>query len=113
MGIYGYINPYYEVDDHPLLYGNNGTLDPGTFNDPWFGAPHFPWRLGPLQLFNPRDDEIIDLNGIVDHAGQQDVPTEPRVFYKGSTRGVNMKPTNGTNGRCTHMKTHKLIPPFM
>ena len=27
----GYINPYYWVDDHPLLYGNNGTLDPGTY----------------------------------------------------------------------------------
>ena len=25
----GYINPYYWVDDHPL-YGNNGSLDPGT-----------------------------------------------------------------------------------
>ena len=31
----GYINPYYWVDDHPrhpLLYGNNGSLDPGTCN---------------------------------------------------------------------------------
>ena len=30
----GYINPYYWVDDHPLLYGNNGSLDPSpsTFN---------------------------------------------------------------------------------
>ncbi len=28
----GYINPYYWVDDHPLLYGNNGSLDPGTYN---------------------------------------------------------------------------------
>ena len=27
----GYIKPYYWVDDHPLLYGNNGSLDPGTF----------------------------------------------------------------------------------
>ena len=27
---HGYINPYYWVDDHPLLYGNNGSLDPGT-----------------------------------------------------------------------------------
>ena len=27
---YGYINPYYWVDDHPLLYGNNGSLDPST-----------------------------------------------------------------------------------
>ena len=28
----GYINPYYWVDDHPLLYGNNGSLDPSTFS---------------------------------------------------------------------------------
>ena len=27
----GYINPYYWVDDHHLLYGNNGSLDPGTY----------------------------------------------------------------------------------
>ncbi len=27
----GYTNPYYWVDDHPLLYGNNGSLDPGTY----------------------------------------------------------------------------------
>ena len=27
----GYINPYYWVDDHPL-YGNNGSLDPGTYS---------------------------------------------------------------------------------
>ena len=26
----GYINPYYWVDDHPLLYGDNGSLDPST-----------------------------------------------------------------------------------
>ena len=29
----GYINPYYWVDDHPLLYGSNGSLDPGTNGD--------------------------------------------------------------------------------
>ena len=29
----GYINPYYWVDDHPLLYGNNWSLDPGTHKD--------------------------------------------------------------------------------
>ena len=28
----GYINPYYWVDDHPLLYGTIGSLDPSTFN---------------------------------------------------------------------------------
>ena len=33
----GYINPYYWVDDHPLLYGNNGSLDPGTYI-----YPHIP-----------------------------------------------------------------------
>ena len=26
-----YIKPYYRVDDHPLLYGNNGSLDPSTY----------------------------------------------------------------------------------
>ena len=26
----GCINPYYWVDEHPLLYGNNESLDPGT-----------------------------------------------------------------------------------
>ena len=26
----GYINPYYWVDDHALLHGNNGSLDPST-----------------------------------------------------------------------------------
>ena len=31
MGYNGYINPYYWVDDHPLLYGNNGSLDPSTY----------------------------------------------------------------------------------
>ena len=30
----GYINPYYWVDDHPLLYGNNGSLDPSTYCTP-------------------------------------------------------------------------------
>ena len=34
----GYINPYYWVDDHPLLYGNNGSLDPRTHEGLW-GSP--------------------------------------------------------------------------
>ena len=32
----GYINPYYWVDDHPLLYGNNESLD----SDPHKVMPH-------------------------------------------------------------------------
>ena len=36
----GYINPYYWVDDHPLLYGNNGSLDPSTFVS---FSPYFFW----------------------------------------------------------------------
>ena len=31
--INGYINPYYWVDDHPLLYGDNRSLDPSTHDD--------------------------------------------------------------------------------
>ena len=37
----GYINPYYWVDDHPPLYGNNGSLDHGTYSnmsDPPFSS---------------------------------------------------------------------------
>ena len=36
----GYINPNYWVDDNPLLYGNNGGLDPGT-SDKEFIHDHF------------------------------------------------------------------------
>ena len=36
----GYINPYYWVDDHPLLYGNNGSLDPSTHG----------YKVGPYHL---------------------------------------------------------------
>ena len=45
----GYINPYYWVDDHPLLYGNNGILDPGTYTDmraSWYGGNFTPfWNM--------------------------------------------------------------------
>ena len=48
----GYINPYYWVDDHPLLYGNNGSLDPGTYyhrenvgNPPWYVRCTWGWLL--------------------------------------------------------------------
>ena len=27
------MNHYYWVDDHPLLYGNNGSLDPSTIEN--------------------------------------------------------------------------------
>ncbi len=33
----GYINPYYWVDDHPLLCGNNGSLDPTTHGQTLLG----------------------------------------------------------------------------
>lgn len=28
----GYTNHYYKVDDHPLVYGINGSLDPSTYD---------------------------------------------------------------------------------
>ena len=48
----GYINPYYWVDDHPLLYGNNGSLDPGTCNDFFILLP-FTYHHN--QWMTPRD----------------------------------------------------------
>ena len=73
----GYINPYYWVDDHPLLYGNNGSLDPGTYvfllvsklirylpnrylfltqnsRIPFWIKPHPPKRSGKLSTFSRR-----------------------------------------------------------
>ena len=38
----GYLNPYYWVDDHPLLYGNIGSLDPGTYKP---GFISLCWRV--------------------------------------------------------------------
>ena len=31
---WGYINPYYEVHDHPLTQGTTGSLDASTYGDP-------------------------------------------------------------------------------
>ena len=45
----GYINPYYWVDDHPLLYGNNGSLDPGT-NRRFMPRKYPPWNQQPKPL---------------------------------------------------------------
>ena len=39
--IMGILNPiYYWLDDHPLLYGNDGSLDPSTCKYPYPDAPN-------------------------------------------------------------------------
>ena len=38
----GYINPYYWVDDHPLLHENNGSLDPSTYSLVFRGVMPYP-----------------------------------------------------------------------
>ena len=40
---HGQKNPYYWVDDHPLLSGNNGSLDPGTYVLFWTHVFLSPW----------------------------------------------------------------------
>ena len=54
----GYINPYYWVDDHPLLYGHDGSLDPGTI---YANALYYCMHLmsivyGRITLLNPQHD---------------------------------------------------------
>ena len=46
----GYINPYYWVDDHPLLYGNNGSLDPGTYKNQMHFPPLISHQIYRLEL---------------------------------------------------------------
>ena len=52
----GYINPYYWVDDHPLSYGNNGSLDPSTYLGMRVSPGFFSGKLSALGLgfFNPK-----------------------------------------------------------
>ena len=43
----GYINPYYWVDDHPLLYGNNRGLDPDTYR----GLPSYIMLINIIYIY--------------------------------------------------------------
>ena len=50
---HGYINPYYWVDDHPLLYGNIGSLDPSTCANYMFFSRELTWAyLGILKILD-------------------------------------------------------------
>ena len=49
----GHINPYCWVDDHPLLYGNNGSLDPSTCSSEEF-------ELGYLRELPPCNILVTD-----------------------------------------------------
>ena len=51
--INGYINPYHYVDDHPLLHGNNGSLDPGTY-----GLVHYHGCNNCLEALPPGMQEL-------------------------------------------------------
>ena len=59
----GYINPYYWVDDHPLLYGNNESLDPGTCVASNFGFPLQKWE-SQLQISTEKFSHILYFMGI-------------------------------------------------
>ena len=48
----GYINPYYWVDDHPLLYGNNGS---------WSTLAHFKTQLRELPKTRPPWGDVFFL----------------------------------------------------
>ena len=48
----GYINTYYWVDDHPLLYGNNGSLDPSTYVDMMFIYLHCFFYINVYRLYS-------------------------------------------------------------
>ena len=48
----GIINPYYWVDDHPLLYGSNGSLDPIAHVSLGF-ARMIPYRIFLVEEWGP------------------------------------------------------------
>ena len=55
----GYIKPYYWVDDHPLLYGNNGSLDPSTSRE--YLPSHFPLNVAIFYLMYPMGYVIMSI----------------------------------------------------
>ena len=73
----GYINPYHWVDDHPLLYGNNGSLDPFAI----YG--HICWMWHP-----PR---IPVTTRIMNHF--QDRESQPKPSFTTGILGGGQHPT--------------------
>ena len=57
----GYINPYYWVDDHPLLYGNNGSLDPGTNKYLLRFSRWFAWYVLGVQSYRTSVSVALDV----------------------------------------------------
>ncbi len=64
-----YIKPYYWVDDHPLLYGNNGSLDLSTHEVCTLKQTntHHTWELifGPIKRGPCSNHPSIHLSGCV------------------------------------------------
>ena len=67
----GYINPYYWVDGHPLLYGNNGSLGPGAHTVCIYtrlseasceqNEADFPLRFFSIQRSESREPSVIQV----------------------------------------------------
>ncbi len=53
----GYINPYNWVDDYPLLYGNNGSFDPGTCS-PCLPLDSRCWKF-PVSVGFRKDHQVL------------------------------------------------------
>ena len=77
----GYINPYYKVDDHPLLYGNNGSLDPSTFESlpPTYNWGH--WK-GFIRTRHPRLDILaLGFGWLPKKRGHPKITSQTSTFY--------------------------------
>ena len=72
----GYINPYYWVDDHPLLYGNNVSLDPSTYN--WVKCSSGSTVSSPILTISRKCNKMQDF-------GQINDVCMPRIWRKNST----------------------------
>ena len=59
------INPYYWVDDHPLLYVNNESLDSGTYtcsrlcSEILFMACNNPYTTGEYNLYMTQPTKVL------------------------------------------------------
>ena len=88
----GYINPYYWVDDHPLLYGNNGNLDPSTFEK-------YARQNGNLPLSRDEHKQIFG-----HHHPEKDWPVGPSFSSMSGEHSPDPKVGSALGVKCRYYK---------
>ena len=76
---HGYINPYYWVDDHPVLYANNVSLDPSTYVQQQIpSTPHLSSTSVCWSFIHPQRGEDLQQIHLIKSISKNFFPTTAR-----------------------------------